>query len=323
MVFGPEKSGDGDDTSVQLVPATEVDFAKLHSLLAHAFSNTHESAPKIPSVCEIEAKYHTPHGTSYVALREEHGEYVAANGALHTPLRGPHGSYEAWMSCDTATRTSHRGRGLFLACINAIRSGLPNRPVFFGFPNLASTKGFEKIGWQTKEILPIWASWVGVGKSDEKDPSTFTHSLPERPTNQHLYLDKTLAYLDWRYPQSSPAYSRLSDSKPGASYFIITRQLFLSGRLTTLILEHLYETPLGFAQGLRAVRRFGRTQGSAIVATSPQPHEIAQLVRRGFIQVPARFNPRPVRLMGQGLGEESEELWQSSWIVSLGDWDAL
>ena len=312
-----------NDGSIQFLPAADIDFTKLHSLLSHAFAHNHGSAPTIPSASELASKYQTPHGTSYLALREERGEYVAANGALHMLLRGPNGSSEAWMSCDTATRTSHRGQGLFSGCINSIRSNLPTDSVFFGFPNLASIKGFEKIGWRTKCVLPIWAAWTGVGQSARPTPAQCSQSPPQNFTVPHLRIEKTNSYLNWRYPSNSPVYSRLSGTVQGEEYLLITRQLPLSGVCTTLVLEHLYTTPSGFTSGLRAARQLARHQGSTLLVTSPKASETSQLMRAGFIKIPSRMNPRPIRLMGQGLGKASEKLWCDSWLVSLGDRDAL
>lgn len=311
------------DGSFQFLPSTDVDFTKLHSLLSHAFSHTDGRAPEIPSASELESKYQTPHGTSYLAFREEKGEYVAANGVLHMPLRGPNGSSEAWMSCDTATRASHRGQGLFSGCINCIRSRLPTDSIFFGFPNLASIKGFQKIGWHTKCVLPIWVAWTGVGKSKRPTPAQRSQSPPQKVTEPHLRIDKSEAYLNWRYPKNSPLYSRLSGTVQGEEYLVITRQLPLLGVSATLILEHLYATPSGFTSGLGAARQLARHQNSTLLVTSPKASETSRLTRTGFIKIPSRMNPRPIRLMGQGLGKTSTELWCDSWLVSLGDWDAL
>ena len=309
--------------TVEVLPASAVDFQLLHALLDHAFADSSGSAPHIPGQEALRRKYDTPSGTSYVAVVRDGGDYVAVNGALHIRLEGPGGTFDSWMSCDTATRATHRGRGLFMACIQALQRDLPDSPVFFGFPNLASIGGFRKIGWTEQHVLPIWATWTGLGGAIT--PQRYVRNGVAGRLSPPLVfgIEKSPAYLEWRYPVDDSTYSRVSGYQSGKEFALNARRMQLSGLSATVVLETQYTTASGFAQALSAARRLARGFGDRVLVASPGRGEARLLLERGFVQVPQRMNPRPVRFMGIGLGAASGHVWGAPWSLSLGDWDAL
>src|SRR5262245_24947843 len=65
----------------------------------------------------------------------------------------------------------HWGKGLFLKCLEALRSTLSEGDHFFGFPNQNSKRGFEKFGWNEGSLARPWFAPASLvkGKLEEHD----------------------------------------------------------------------------------------------------------------------------------------------------------
>jgi hypothetical protein len=142
-------------------------------------------------------------------------------------------------------------------------------------------------------------------------------------------IDRTARFLNWRFfEKPTREYSAWALRRAGElQAYVVTRRGELYGNPSTIVMD------LGCRAGeegalLRLLHaRFAPEQaaGAAAVVTMGLHPVLARLRRLGFVHVPDRFNPRPIRFVAKILREGFDPaiLDARSWFVTLADWDVL
>lgn len=95
-----------------------------------------------------EKKYSkNPYGDSLIVFCYDEEVCVAIQAFMRNDLNGR----MAFESGDSATISSHRGKGIFSSLVRAGVAALPKEAIVYGFPNDNSLPAFRKLGWHIGE----------------------------------------------------------------------------------------------------------------------------------------------------------------------------
>jgi len=142
-------------------------------------------------------------------------------------------------------------------------------------------------------------------------------------------IDRTARFLNWRFVEKpTHEYGMWALRRAGGlCAYVVTRRSEMYGSPAVIIMD------LGCRAGeedalLRLLAaRFPeeRAAGAAAAVTMGLHPVLARLRRLGFIHVPDRWNPRPIRFVAKLLQDDFDPavLRPESWFVTLADWDVL
>ena len=144
-----------------------------------------------------------------------------------------------------------------------------------------------------------------------------------------LCIDRTARFLNWRFfEKPTQEYTVWGLRRAGElRAYVVTKRSEMYGHPAVIVLD------LGCRAGeesallrLIAQRLPEEQAGGAAAAVTMGLHPVfARLRRLGFIHVPDRWNPRPIRFVAKILREgfDPTVLEPQSWFVTLADWDVL
>ena len=140
---------------------------------------------------------------------------------------------------------------------------------------------------------------------------------------------RTDVFLNWRFLDKPTQEYTVQGASRGDDLlaYIVTRPAELFGTETLLIVD------MGCRDGedaalnslLGAALQAARVRGIAAAVTMGQHPFFGQLWQMGFLSVPDRINPRPLRFIAQRHSDRVDEtIYQAEkWFITLADWDVL
>ena len=278
-------------------------------------------------------KYNTPWGTAFIATVRKDQKLVAANAMYPLRIIARGNSVMGWQSCDTATLPEARGQGLFMKCLHALQEQLSDESIFFGFPNLNSVRGFEKLGWQRREELVGFTRFLpgrrfnafpNICASDSTLPS-YDDLATRVANNDRPMIERSAAYLQWRFFRH-PLYQyevfALSAAQ-GIHGYIALREVTFNRRKIGLIMDLLAVDGKARNQLLRFAAAWSRSKRLGFTLLFTNALSRSSALRSAFIPIPARLMPKRQILMGAAKGSAAASMWDKSWYMQIGDWDGL
>jgi hypothetical protein len=142
-------------------------------------------------------------------------------------------------------------------------------------------------------------------------------------------IDRTARFLNWRFVEKpTHEYGMWALRRAGAlRAYVVTKRGDMYGSPAAIIMD------LGCRAGeedtllrLLAARLPEEQAAGAAAAVTMGLHPVFSRLRRlGFLRVPDRWNPRPIRFVAKLLHDDFDPavLRAESWFVTLGDWDVL
>ena len=308
---------------VKILNANEINYAKLSELMHAAFApkkETFEGARQIEMISEerLRQKYMTSPADSFCAIVQVGEKYVASNGLLGFHICVGNEVKPAWMSCDTSTDPSYRGKGYFKSCLSELQNKFKD-DILIGFPNSNSIKGFKNLGWKRIVKYNIQARPVLKIRKDRK---FIERNFPEIRSFQLSTngIVKNVEYLNWRYPSIDPRYSRIAFKSKKIEYFMILETYIIHDIKTTLVLEFFWGNNISYFHGMRDAIKFARHNSSKfIVNTSANGIQTLSDTCLGFFRIPRFIADRRIDLLAINYSQDERATWDGR----LGDWDAL
>lgn len=272
-----------------------------------------------------------PAGKARIVAIRENGNLLAMNAMVPETLIYEGGTASGWQSCDTATHPKARGRGLFKRCIETLRKPLVDGEVSFGYPNANATPGWVRSGWKTNSVLDIFvAPWPRFANPPAIQPiDRFDAAYDElarrtlRPGT--VCIERSAAYLNWRY-RSDPhsPYSVLEYRDNGKlEGFIVLRTLPLRPVQVCIVMEVFASNDRIKHELLCAASRWGQHHRAWPTLIFTNDWGENAWLRHGFIRVPRKLSPRELVLMGIGIGEAGQKVFEREWTCYAGDWDVF
>jgi hypothetical protein len=142
-------------------------------------------------------------------------------------------------------------------------------------------------------------------------------------------IDRTARFLNWRFfEKPTREYAVWALRRAGElRAYIVTKRSEMYGQPAVIVMD------LGCRAGeegallrLIAARLPDEQREGAVAAVTTGLHPVFSRLRRlGFLRVPDRWNPRPIRFVAKLLrdGFDPAVLEPGSWFVTLADWDVL
>jgi hypothetical protein len=142
-------------------------------------------------------------------------------------------------------------------------------------------------------------------------------------------IDRTARFLNWRFfEKPTHEYTIWALRRAGEPRaYVVTKRADLYEQPTLIVMD------LGCSAGeeaallrLLAARLPAEHAAGAALAVTTGLHPVFRRLRRlGFLRVPDRVNPRPIRFVAKLLrdGFDPTVLEPNSWFVTLADWDVL
>jgi len=283
-------------------------------------------------------KYNPPAGPGRIALYREGDEVFSANAMFPLVIHSGSRSIIGWQSCDVATVPEVRGSGngrpaLYLGCLRELRKQITKDEIFFGYPNANVKLGFLRFGWIENSIIPTYvkAAIVPGGRHDQhvQQVAKFDTALEllavKLAAGKKTMLDRSAAYLNWRYPEHPVHKYEMFEYRDGMSLegFLVIREAAIMGRRFALIMD-LWGSDLQAKGALfSTATRWARARRIPYLTMVGNYLNTISALRFGYVHIPSTFLPKKQVLMGSGAGPESSSLMNSEWIVQLGDWDGF
>ena len=230
------------------------------------------------------------------------------------------------------------------------------------FPGLIKYQGYSHVGNAPLRVrplapgemlaarLPVKGLWRLIGRAGmaiydllfplrtphEVRVEEVTHFSEEVDAVSNEFLGRvrvgcmrSAAFLNWRYlAKPTHEYRAWGARRADAlTAFLITRRASMFGTDCMVIMD------LGCRDGaendllaLIAARLGAERQAGAILAVTMGTHPFfSQLGRLGYVRIPDRINPRPLRFVARAhtdrVGDEITVM--SNWLTTPGDWDVL
>ena len=278
-------------------------------------------------------KYNTPWGSAFIATVRIDQKLVAANAMYPLRIIGGGDSVIGWQSCDTATLPEARGQGLFMKCLRALQEQLSDESIFFGFPNLNSVRGFDKLGWQSREELLGFTrffpgrrlnAFPNICVSDSTLPGYDDLATRVASDNRPM-IERSADYLRWRFFQH-PLYQYevfALAGEQGIDGYVAVREVTFDRRKMGLIMDLLSVDAKARSNLLRFAAAWSRSKRLGFTLLFTNGLSRSSALRSAFIQIPARLMPKRQILMGAAKGSAAASLWCKSWYMQIGDWDGL
>jgi hypothetical protein len=319
---------------VKVIGPAELDFSAFVDLQREAFAEiiAETGTGYLFDEANYRWKYEPPAGPARIALVVDDGELVAANSMYPLTVRSGTATVAGWQSCDTATHPKARGKGYFMKCLGALRENLPEDSIFFGFPNANSTPGFVKFGWTQHSDIPARVRALPAGRmssfahvdrisSFEDDHEEFAATL----TNGRAMLDRSAAYLGWRYMRHPlHSYESFAWTSGGRlSGLVVLRVVTIGERRIAVAMELLAQDSRVERALLRVTAAWAHEKRARYALVLNTTTGYARALSCGYLTVPARLLPKRQVLMGAATGKTAERTWQRPWNVQIGDWDGF
>lgn len=278
-------------------------------------------------------KYNTPWGSAFIATVRKDQKLVAANAMYPLRIIGGTDSVIGWQSCDTATLPEARGQGLFMQCLHALQENLSDESIFFGFPNLNSVRGFEKLGWQRREELVGFTRFIpgrrlnafpNICVSDSTLPG-YDDLAARLVSADRPMIERCADYLRWRFFQH-PLYQYevfALSAQHGIDGYIVLREVTFNRRTMSLIMDLLAVDAKARGRLLRFAAAWSRSKRLVFTLLFTNALSRSSALRSAYIPIPARLMPKRQILMGAAKGSAAASLWDKSWYMQIGDWDGL
>lgn len=322
---------------IELLDPATADLGELVKLQREAFKGVAGTSALNTLIGELQntehyrRKYHAPAGKAKIGVIREHGNLLAMNAMVPETLSHDSGTTLGWQSCDTATHPDARGRGLFMACLKALREQLADGDVFFGYPNANSMPGFAKFGWSTRAVLDAYVALLpgiadehGIQQAERFD-CRFDGLAKRLMRPGMVCIERSAAYLNWRYFSSpqSPYTVLVYGAGDSIEGYTVVRSLPMGSRRVCIVLELFGVSPEVERALLRAAIRWGwRMRVWPTLLFSNCWGECTWL-RHGFARLPRRISPRQLVLMGSGIGDAGRKVFELDWRAFVGDWDVF
>lgn len=312
-----------------ILSPNEIDFGEMSNILKEAFGETKRSKFQSKrqnfklSQIELQRKYLDGLLGTKIAVVIKDGKYVAINGLIRISLQSKTDLIAGWMSCDTAVAPEYRGLGLSKKCINFLKASIDENNIFLGYPNSESINIFKRMGWTIKnqyDILLKITSFLPITKNFTVNKlGDFSTSIGTRS----IGINKNSQYLNWRYPKSDVFYQKFTGEKNNNFFQLVVAFVRIKGVKTLVILEIITKSELGFLGALDYANKIAQQNLCFFLITSSSHSNKAILKSTGFRNIPIKLNPRPILLAGESTGPISDDIWDSEWDISIGDWDAI
>ncbi len=255
---------------------------------------------------------------------------------------------------DVAVVPEARGKGEFRKLAEFAHLDLPRRGVDFiyTYPNEKSIHTFLKyngykivldydvylLPLKPKNVLdakmkiPIVNAWAGavikaftslkkIKVSGEAVPVTCfddEHARLFAEKNAPVQRLRSAQYLNWRYfERPAGEHSAYFLRSEGKKALVVYKKDVLFGCPALLMMD--------FAGDARTLAGLVRqtAQNADLVFVAGKSALLAPLTAAGFVKVPARFNPRPLRHLVLDFGAGDVVYNPNAWELSLGDWDVF
>jgi GNAT superfamily N-acetyltransferase len=287
-----------------------------------------------------------PFGESLLLVAEVDGEIVGLRAFLRWGFTAGDRSLRAVRAVDTATRSDHRGKGIFSTLTKAAIAELRHdTDLVFNTPNGASRPGYLKMGWQEVGRVPVWvkvrrpiafarglrsatsvtdrpireiavsAPVAADALVDDDALRSFLDEL-ERPARR-LATPYSPEYLAWRYARAPLGYRAVVTRTAGRIEGIAIFRVRPRGRLWEATISELLVRPHDTGAATDLIDRVG--------ASAPVDHltchfptgstQLAAARRRLFLRSPKGELILTVNPLHEGLEFVSDF---GSWAVSAG-----
>lgn len=262
-----------------------------------------------------------PAGASWGWVARDEGVVVGVRLVMRWPLRIDGQPALAARMVDTATRESHRGRGVFrrltMAALDELARATDPPLFIMNTPNHRSRSGYQGMGWELLPPIPHGYHLVFPGVGGARVDTFSLADWPSPGASPGLETARTGSYMRWRYqaaPGSSYRWLRLRQAEePNGLVYRLRR----TRGVRVLLVMELLGSPRVRSELLAAAGKRER----AILAIAPTgagawPDRPARLLLvRGGSVVAVR------RLDGAGCGPTGSgdpfRLW--GWRLSMGD----
>jgi len=308
-------------------------------------------------------------GGSLIVVADDDGRIAGYYHVLLCGMRHRGRVLRGAMVQDVATLAAYRGQGMFRAMGGGALESMRQREIDFiyTFPNSKSLPSFVRDhAYAVAGRVPVYVRPLDAGRllADRArlgavgralgavarpfvGPRAARFAAGERivrvtacdaaiervaeefAASVTVGLDRTAAYLDWRFLQKpTHEYTIWGLERDGRlSAYLVTRRGGLFGTECVILMD------LGHATGEEdaLARLIGSrladeaAHGAALAVTIGLHPFFARLRRLGFVRVPERWNPRPFNLATKPLTSAAgpELLDPGSWLITLADWDVL
>ena len=312
---------------VEILSADEIDYSSLSFLLLSAFESDKSSTYQRNkqkyklSVQELRRKYTTSVHPSYCAIIKNKGAYIASNGLLGIDINTINGVVKSWMSCDTSVSPNYRGNGYSKKCLIEIINLLEINTIFFGFPNASSVPIFKKLGWTERNkykliyspTKPVFSA--NTFRIQQFDKFTINN-------NDTFGINKSLDYLNWRYPSSDSGYQKYFGEKDNDTFELVISVIEVKSIKIVAILELFTNSRIAYKSGMRTANKISLQNGCVGVIFAN--NELNEKYKNfASFPVSAKIVKRDISLMGMFIGQDSKDIWSTGWREELGDWDSL
>ncbi len=153
-----------------------------------------------------------------------------------------------------------------------------------------------------------------------------TREFADRVT---VCIDRTARFLNWRFVEKpTHEYTMWALRRAGElRAYVVTKQSEMYGHPAVIVMDlGCRAEDEGALLRLIAARLPEEERAGAAAAVTTGLHPFFGRLRRiGFLRVPDRWNPRPIRFVAKILREgfDPAVLEPQSWFVTLADWDVL
>ncbi|MEK6805792.1 MAG: GNAT family N-acetyltransferase [Pseudomonadota bacterium] len=323
--------------NIDLLDPAKVDLGELAWLAHVAFKGVTGTSHFSALTAELQnaehywRKYHAAAGRARIAAVRENGNLLAMNAMVPVALRSGSGTALGWQSCDTATHPDARGRGLFMACLKALKEQLADGDIFFGYPNANSMPGLTKFGWGKRAVLDAYVALLpgisdepGIRQIDRFDShfDPFARSLVSAGS---VCIERSAAYLNWRYFSSpqSPYAALVYDMGAGLEGYAVVRAVSSGARRVCIVMEVFGATLDVERTLLRAATGWARRARAWPTVMFTNRWGDRTWLRHGWMRLPRRLSPRQLVLMGSGVGQAGQQVFDLDWRAFVGDWDVF
>ncbi len=167
-----------------------------------------------------------PGGPSHKVVCEAEGRIVGLYAVLRRPAHLDGGPVMAGRDVDPVVDPAWRGKGLFTRMLDWMLANIEGVDIFYNFANRASAPGFCKRGWTVADALVDHVAQLGYRRLASREGLLWAASRlarppagewpvreltpadvadlppPLLPPGRRFAVERSSAYLDWRYLQS-------------------------------------------------------------------------------------------------------------------------
>ena len=245
------------------------------------------------------------------------------NGLLPYTLNVSGFQKRVWLSCDTATKSQYRGRGLFKACVQELETSLDCGDLILGFPNANSLPGFLKQGWQIISEIKIFVSPRTLFCPKNLQAKKIS---PEKISEDFLGFgdfNKSAEYLKWRYSRLRDDYQIYEINLNQNCYIVVTKVMKIKKISFTLILDIFTNQSKIDESLIKSLRCLAAKQKTIGILTSSLGLNKKALILNLLFKLPNVLNSRRIFLAGKVIGDNDIDLKSSIKELTLGDFDAI